>query len=127
MYLIRRVFGRQLGKESTGYGFRLANRSLVRRCARQKRSTGGILTRIKNDPCSVLLTSAIQCLLDPLDVPRSWNGETKVLDLQGNQFERMEASAGRIQVSEIHQGKVVAVALVTTDAFIVIQEITAAI
>src|SRR5205085_885863 len=82
---------------------------------------------IKNDPCSELLTSPIQCLLDPFDVPPRWNGEAKVLDLQGNQFERMEASAGRIQVREIHQGKIVTVALVTTDAFIVVQEITAAI
>ena len=39
----------------------------------------------------------------------------------------MEASAGRVQVREIHQRKVVTVALVTIDAFIVVQEITAAI
>ena len=57
----------------------------------------------------------------------NWNGETKVLDLQGGQFERLEASAGRVQVREIHQRKVVTVVLVATDAFIVVQEITAAI
>src|SRR5712664_3077616 len=39
----------------------------------------------------------------------------------------MEASAGRIQVGEIHQRQVVTVALVTTDPFIVVQKITAAI
>ena len=39
----------------------------------------------------------------------------------------MEASVGRIQVGEIHQGQVVTVALVTMDPFIVVQKITAAI
>jgi hypothetical protein len=82
---------------------------------------------IENDPCSELLTFPIQCLLDPFNVPPRWIGEAKVLDLQGNQSERMEASAGRIQVGEIHQRQVVTVALVTTDPFIVVQKITAAI
>jgi hypothetical protein len=82
---------------------------------------------IENDPCSELLTFPIQCLLDPFNVPPRWIGEAKVLDLQGNQSERMEASAGWIQVGEIHQRQVVTVALVTTDPFIVVQKITAAI
>ena len=82
---------------------------------------------IKDDPCSELLTFPIEYLLDPFNVPPRWNGETKVLDLQRNQFERMEASARRIQVGKIHQGKVVTVALVTTDTFIVVQKIAAAI
>src|SRR6266566_5391731 len=82
---------------------------------------------IENDPCSELLTFPIQCLLDPFNVPPRWIGEAKVLDLQWNQSERMEASAGWIQVGEIHQREVVTVALVTTGPFIVVQKITAAI
>jgi hypothetical protein len=83
--------------------------------------------RWESKKSSELPTFPIQRLLDPFNVPPRWTGETKVLDLQGNQFERMEASAGRIQVDEIHQHKVVTVALVTTDPFIVVQKITAAI
>ena len=82
---------------------------------------------IKNDPCAELLTLPVQCLLDPFNVPPRWIGETKVLDLQRSQFERPKASAGRIQVREIHQRQVVTVALVTTDPFVVVQKITAAI
>ena len=39
----------------------------------------------------------------------------------------MQASARWIQVGEIHQHQIVTVALVTTDPFIVVQKITAAI
>ena len=82
---------------------------------------------IKNDPCSELLTFPIQGLPHPFNVPPRWNGETKVLDLQGNQFESMEASVGWIQVGEIHQYQIVTVAFVTTDPLIVVQKITTAI
>src|SRR5258708_36687857 len=58
---------------------------------------------IENDPCSELLTFPIQCLLDPFNVPPRWIGAAKVLNLQGNQSERMEASAGGIQVGQIQQ------------------------
>ena len=79
---------------------------------------------IKNDPCSELLTFPIQGLPHPFNVPPRWNGESKVLDLQGNQFESMEASAGWIQVGEIHQYQIVTVALVTADPLIVVQKTT---
>src|SRR4029077_15691737 len=82
---------------------------------------------IKNDPCAELLTLPIQCLLDPFNVPPRWIGETKVLDLQRSQFERLEAPARRIQRREIHQRQGGTVALVTTDPFVVVQKIAAAI
>ena len=80
----------------------------------------------KNESCFELSTLPIQCLPNPIDVPRLRNGKTEVPDLQRSQFERLKTSVGRVQVGKIHQHQVVTVALVTTNPLIVVQKITAA-
>ena len=97
------------------------------RCRQWLSSDLELALGLKRDRCSEPPTFPIEFpWIDSSRAVRR-NGETEVLDLQGNQLECMEAPAGRIQVDEIHQRQVVAVALVTTDSFIVVQEITAAI
>ncbi|MGX5805521.1 hypothetical protein ACWGS9_30485 [Bradyrhizobium sp. Arg314] len=69
---------------------------------------------------------SVQGLLQPGNVPVSRADELETADLEGHQFER-DQMASRTKVGDIHQGKVRPELPVAFDAFIVIQEVAAAI
>lgn len=79
------------------------------------------------DARTELPTSSVQSLLQPVDIPVRRLDELEPADLEGNQVERDQTLASGTKVSDIHHGKIGPEFLVAFDAFIVIQEVAAAI
>ena len=82
---------------------------------------------LQQNLCSKPATFPIECLLNPFDVALQRKGELEVLDLQRNELECLKTPASWLQIDEIHQRQVVAVALIAANSLIVVQKITAAV
>src|SRR6266481_3111275 len=69
----------------------------------------------------------IQNLSHPIDVVARWTDQLEAPDLQRHHFKVRQVGAGRIESGEVHRHEVVAEFLVSADAFVVVQEVAAAV
>jgi hypothetical protein len=83
--------------------------------------------RIEHDVGLEPLAFPLQRLLPPLDVLSRRAAKPKFPDLKGDDLERSEISGRRFDICEIHQRQVVAIFFVSTDAFLIIEEVAATI
>ena len=64
---------------------------------------------------------------DPIDIGAGWTNETKLADLERNNFGHRYIPVGRVDIGKIHQGEIVTIVFVALNALVIVQKIAAAV